>query len=190
MSPRFFTVGHSNRGIEEFIEILRDAGIGLVVDVRSFPRSRSNPDYNIEVLPDRLTFVQIGYRHMPRLAGRRPRQPGFDDLVNGAWRNRSFHNYADYALSAEFGSALSELVEFGRTRRLVMMCAEAVWWRCHRRIIADYLLLNGHAVCHLMEHGREEPAKPTPGAMKRGDGKIVYPSGVTASCLPVFNRRS
>jgi uncharacterized protein (DUF488 family) len=176
MPPRFFTIGHSNRGIEEFSEILRDAGVGLLVDVRSFPRSRSNPDYNIDVLPERLAHYQIGYRQMPELGGRRTRQPGIDDAVNGAWRNRSFHNYADYALSAVFGDALCTLVGLGRTTDLAMMCAEAVWWRCHRRIVADYLLLNGHAVCHLMGHGREEPAKPTRGAIRRGDGKVVYPA--------------
>lgn len=188
MPLRFFTIGHSNRGPDEFIEILRGAAVDYVVDVRSFPRSRSNPDYNIDVLPDRLALVQIGYLHMPRLGGRRPRQQGLDEAVNGAWRNRSFHNYADYALSAEFRDALSDLIELGKTKRLAMMCAEAVWWRCHRRIIADHLLLNGHAVCHLMDDGREELGKPTPVATKCGNGNVVYPSDGAGSRMPAVRR--
>ena len=175
MTARFHTIGHSNRTFEEFAEILRAAQIGLLVDVRSFPRSRSNPVYNIDDLPGRLAERQIGYRHMPALGGRRKRQPDVPDEVNATWRNRSFHNYADYALSPDFASALDNLVALGETRRLAMMCSEAVWWRCHRRIITDHLLLNGHAVAHLMGSGREEPARPTPGAQRTPEGKVVYP---------------
>ncbi len=181
MAPRFCTIGHSNRTPDEFLDILRTADIGLVVDVRSFPRSRSNPDYNIEALPERLAAYQIGYLHIPALGGRRKRQSEVPDELNAQWRNRSFHNYADYALSPEFGAALSELVELGRSRRLAMMCSEAVWWRCHRRIITDYLLLSGHAVVHLMGNGREEPAKVTPGAERTPEGKIIYPASAEMS---------
>lgn len=156
------------------MDTLRATEVGLVVDVRSFPRSRSNPDYNIETLPGRLAEYQIGYRHMPALGGRRKLQPKVPDELNAQWRNRSFHNYADYALSPEFGAALEELVELARSRRLAIMCSEAVWWRCHRRIIADYLLLEGHAVVHLMGNGREEPAGVTRGAERKPDGKVVY----------------
>ena len=97
------------------------------------------------------------------------------DELNATWRNRSFHNYADYALSPEFEAALEELVALGRERRLAMMCSEAVWWRCHRRIITDHLLLNGHEVDHLFGAGRIEPAKPTPGAERTSEGKVIYP---------------
>ena len=181
MTARFCTIGHSNRRLAEFIDILRRAEVSLVVDVRSFPRSRSNPDYNTETLPERLAGYQIGYRHMPALGGRRKLQPEIPDDLNARWRNRSFHNYADYALSGEFTSALEELVELGGSRRLAMMCSEAVWWRCHRRIITDYLLLGGHEVVHLMGNGREEPAKVTPGAERTPEGKVVYPATAETS---------
>lgn len=175
MAARFCTIGHSTRTLEEFIEILRVARVELVVDVRSFPRSRSNPSYNIDVLPGKLAWFQIGYRHMPPLGGRRKLQPDVPDELNAHWRNRSFHNYADYALSPEFGAALEELVALGRDRRLAMMCSEAVWWRCHRRIITDHLLLNGYEVDHLLGANRIEPATPTPGAELTSDGKVIYP---------------
>jgi uncharacterized protein (DUF488 family) len=92
------------------------------------------------------------------------------------WRNRSFHNYADYALSEEFSGAYRKLVDLGQSRRIAIMCSEAVWWRCHRRIIADYLLLNGHGVTHLMGNGRAESAKPTPRAVRTEVGKVAYPA--------------
>jgi uncharacterized protein (DUF488 family) len=175
VTARFCTIGHSNRAFEEFTAILRAARVELVVDVRSFPRSRNNPSYNIDVLPGELTRYQIGYRHMPSLGGRRKRQPDVPDELNATWRNRSFHNYADYALSPEFAAALEELIALVRGRWLAMMCSEAVWWRCHRRIITDHLLLAGHGVDHLLGADRIEPAKPTPGAEPTSDGKVIYP---------------
>jgi uncharacterized protein (DUF488 family) len=172
---RFFTIGHSNRTLDTFTAILRDAQVNLVVDVRSFPKSRSNPTYNVDALPERLAERQIGYRHMPALGGRRGRQPEVPDELNAVWRNRSFHNYADYALSEEFALALDELIALGESPRIAMMCAEAVWWRCHRRIIADHLILSGHEVAHLMGEGREELARPTRGARRTSEGQVVYP---------------
>ncbi len=156
--------------------MLREAQVSLLVDVRSFPRSRANSAFDIENLPGVLADVQIGYRHCPALGGLRSRQPSVNDDVNALWRARSFHNYADYALSDAFAAALSELIELGRSQRLALMCAEAVWWRCHRRIIADYLLLNGHDVDHLMSPGHREHATPTPGAVMTSGGKVFYPS--------------
>ncbi len=156
--------------------MLRDAGVGLVVDVRSFPKSRSNPDFNDDTLPDVLAKYQIGYRHMLALGGRRPKQPHVPEKTNAFWRVQSFHNYADYALGPEFAAAFQDLLRLGAAQRLALMCAEAVWWRCHRRIITDYLLLNGHAVRHLMAPGRVDAAQPTPGATLRGDGAVVYPA--------------
>src|SRR5690625_4961828 len=126
--------------------MLRAARIALLVDVRSFPRSRSNPHFNYDRLPASLAPLQIGYRHCGALGGRRPKQPEVDETLNAFWRVQAFHNYADYALGPEFGAALEEVIRLGRERRLALMCAEALWWRCHRRIITDYLLLRGHAV--------------------------------------------
>ncbi len=176
MAAGFCTVGHSNRSLAVFIEILQHAGVQMVVDVRSFPRSRTNPVFNTDTLPDELALRQIGYCHIPDLGGRRKMQPDVADSVNGFWRNRSFQNYADYALSDEFAQAYTALLDLGETRRIAIMCSEAVWWRCHRRIIADYLLLNGHEVIHLMGRGRENPAMPTPGAELAADGKVHYPA--------------
>lgn len=155
--------------------MLRAARIDLLIDVRAFPRSRSNPDFNIDRLPEDLSQVQIGYHHAPALGGRRPKQPGVDESVNALWRVQSFHNYADYALGQEFGAAFDDVVRLGRERRLALMCSEAVWWRCHRRIITDYLLLNGHGVDHLMGPGQVDPAVPTKGAQRTSSGKVVYP---------------
>jgi uncharacterized protein (DUF488 family) len=174
-AARFTTIGHSNRGLDEVIAMLRDAGVGLVIDVRAFPRSRANPVFNIDSLPQNLARVQIGYRHFPALGGRRPAQPGVDPSVNALWRVRSFHNYADHALGDGFAAAIADIVALAQTRRLALMCSEAVWWRCHRRIVTDYLLLNGHPVDHLMAPGQTAAATPTRGAVRRQDGRVVYP---------------
>ncbi len=176
MEGGFCTVGHSNRSLAEFAAILQQAGVQMVADVRSFPRSRSNPAFNIDSLPDALSPYQIGYRHFPDLGGRRKMQRDVPDRVNAFWRNRSFHNYADYALSDEFTQAFAALVELGQHSLIAIMCSEAVWWRCHRRIIADYLLLNGHAVIHLMGNGREDQATPTPEAERTAEERVVYPA--------------
>ncbi|EKE43073.1 hypothetical protein OCGS_2664 [Oceaniovalibus guishaninsula JLT2003] len=176
MQARFASVGHSNRPLTAFIDILREAGIGLVVDVRSFPKSRTNPVFNTDTLPDDLAAVQIGYRHMPDLGGRRPRQTDVPSETNALWRVQSFHNYADYALGARFGAALEALIALGRDTRLAMMCSEAVWWRCHRRIVTDHLIARGHAVDHLMGGGRIDAARLTPGAQAGADGRVIYPA--------------
>lgn len=175
MAAGFTTIGHSTRSLDEFISMLRAAEVGLLVDVRSYPASRANPAFNTDRLPDALARVQIGYRHCRALGGRRRVQPGVDARVNALWRVRSFHNYADYALGEDFGAAFAEVLRLGGAQRLALMCAEAVWWRCHRRIITDYLLLSGHKVEHLMAPGRSEAARPTPGAQPSGAGRVVYP---------------
>ena len=175
MAAQFATIGHSNRGLEDVLDMLRAARIELLVDVRAFPRSRTNPVFNIDTLPDDLARVQIGYRHSRDLGGRRPKQAGIDPAINAHWRVQSFHNYADYALGEEYGAAFAELVELGKDQRVAVMCSEAVWWRCHRRIITDYLLLNGHEVDHLMGSGQVDRATPTPGAQRTAHGKVVYP---------------
>lgn len=173
---QFVTIGHSNRSLDEFLEMLCEARVDVLVDVRSFPRSRSNPVFNIDRLPTGLAQRQIRYRHFPALGGRRSKQSGVDESLNAMWRVRSFHNYADYALGEEFANALDELVDLGRAHRVALMCAEAVWWRCHRRIIVDYLLLNGNDVDHLMAPGKIDSARPTIGAYRTEQGKVVYPA--------------
>lgn len=175
MAAQFATIGHSDRDIDEFPCMLHAARIGMVIDVRRFPRSRSYPAYNADRLPDDLARVQIGYRHWPAFGGRRSRQRGVEEHTNALWRVKNFHNYADYAMSDKFAAALGELESLGQSQRVALMCAEAVWWRCHRRIIADYLLLHGHPVDHLMGPGRVVPAKPTPEALTTAQGQVIYP---------------
>ena len=152
------------------------AGAELLIDVRSFPMSRSNPVFNIDLLPSELAPSGIEYRHLRTLGGRRPKQTGVDESINAMWRVQSFHNYADYALGEDFAGAFAELVQLGRERRVAIMCSEAVWWRCHRRIIVDHLLASGHAVDHLMAPGQTVHATMTLGAKITVGGKVVYPA--------------
>jgi uncharacterized protein (DUF488 family) len=170
----FFTIGHSTRSIEEFVDLLKGAGVRLVADVRTVPRSRTNPQYNRDTLPDRLAEFQIGYEHIAALGGLRGHKSNVPETVNAFWQNRSFHNYADYALSDGFRGGLAHLREIGHETPCAIMCAEAVWWRCHRRIIADYLLTAGEKVFHIMGHGRIEPARVTEAARVEADG-LAYP---------------
>ncbi|MEW6453903.1 MAG: DUF488 domain-containing protein [Pseudomonadota bacterium] len=175
MKLPFFTIGHSNRSFEQFIPLLAEADIGLVVDIRTVPKSRTNPQFNEDALPGALAAFDISYEHIAALGGLRGKTKTLSQDVNGFWTNESFHNYADYALSAQFHAGLELLLHDGRERRCAIMCSEAVWWRCHRRIVADYLIAGGEAVFHIMGQGRLEPARLTPGAVIRSDGTVVYP---------------
>lgn len=175
MTYPFFTIGHSTRGLDEFIGLLDEADIGLLADVRKMPRSRTHPQFNETTLPTELAPFDIAYRHEAALGGLRGKTPDVPPDLNGYLSNASFHRYADYALPPEFHRGLAHLIEQGRQARCAVMCAEAVWWRCHRRIIADYLLARGETVFHIMGANRLEPAKLTPGAVVRPDGTIVYP---------------
>jgi uncharacterized protein (DUF488 family) len=171
----FYTIGHSNRSIEEFIALLSSAEIGLVADIRRIPRSRANPQFNEDTLPDSLAGASISYERIAALGGLRARARAVSPDVNGFWTNQSFHNYADYALSPDFHAALGHLIEQGRRRRCAVMCSEAVWWRCHRRIVADHLIARGETVFHIMGEDRLQPAQLTSGAVaERGNG-VVYP---------------
>lgn len=174
-APPVYTIGHSTRPMDEFVRLLELPNVTMVIDVRSIRRSRTNPQYNADVLPRPLAESGIGYTPIPELGGRRPRQKSVPPDLNDYWRNRSFHNYADFAMSAEFAAGLARLLKLSEDRSCALMCAEAVWWRCHRRIIADYLLFNGRAVLHVMDEGRVEPASMTPAALVRGK-VLVYPS--------------
>lgn len=175
----YHTIGHSTLTIEEFVARLNAAKVRRVIDVRTIPRSRTNPQYNQATLPAALAEHGIGYEHMASLGGRRNLQRNIAPEVNGFWDNRSFHNYADYALQPAFRAGLEALRETGQRERCAVMCAEAVWWRCHRRIIADHLLAAGEAVRHIME-GRIEDAKLTPGAQVQADGRVTYPARADA----------
>jgi uncharacterized protein (DUF488 family) len=171
----FHTIGHSTRSIAEFVALLRVGDIALVVDIRTVRRSRANPQFNSEVLPESLAASGIGYEHIAELGGLRGKAHDIPPTLNAFWINQSFHNYADYALSAEFLNGLNRLVSLGRQRRCAIMCSETLWWRCHRRIVADYLLSRGESVFHLMSHDKVEPAKLTDGVRARADGTLVYP---------------
>jgi uncharacterized protein (DUF488 family) len=148
MAHPFYTIGHSTRSIAEFVELLERAEIRLVADVRTVPRSRTNPQYNRDILPAALGSYNIGYEHIAALGGLRGRRKDTPLAVNAFWLNQSFHNYADYAMTPEFHSGLARLRELGRTTHCAIMCAEALWWRCHRRIISDYLIAAGESVLH------------------------------------------
>jgi uncharacterized protein (DUF488 family) len=177
----FFTIGHSNRTLEEFVDLLGSAEVRLVADIRTVPRSRANPQFNMDALGESLPAARIAYEHMPALGGLRGRSRAVASEVNALWSNDSFHNYADYALGPEFAEGLAHLVERGRELRTVIMCSEAVWWRCHRRIVADYLLARGETVLHIMGKGRLEPARLTAGAVIQPDSKVLYPSRTTSA---------
>jgi uncharacterized protein (DUF488 family) len=172
----FFTIGHSTRSIVEFTDLLRTAGVTLVVDIRKVPRSRTNPQYNTDVLSENLAPFQMGYEHIAELGGLRGKAKDVPRNVNGFWENQSFHNYADQALTDAFRGGLNQLIELGRERRTAMMCSEAVWWRCHRRLVADNLIAGGESVFHLMGKDKIEPAKITIGARISESGIGTYPA--------------
>lgn len=171
----FFTVGHSNRSLPEFIELIEAAQITFVADIRKMPMSRANPQFNQEPLAGALRQQGIEYEHVASLGGLRGKDWQVPFEVNALWRNRSFHHYADYALSPAFHTGLEHVLQIGETRRCTVMCAEAVWWRCHRRIVADYLTARGMPVFHIMGVARLEPASLTPGAEIHADLRVTYP---------------
>lgn len=175
MSNPFFTIGHSTRPIDEFAALLTTEEVKLVVDVRTVPRSRTNPQFNRDGLATSLAAHGIAYEHLAALGGLRGKQPGVPPEVNAFWENASFHNYADYALSEEFRSGLERLRALGHATRATVMCAEAVWWRCHRRIIADHLIAAGEAVFHILGPGHVEQARLTSEARIEPDGRPTYP---------------
>ncbi|MFA7668387.1 MAG: DUF488 domain-containing protein [Burkholderiaceae bacterium] len=171
----FFTIGHSSRAFDTFAELLVQSGIGHLVDVRTVPRSRTNPQFNTDLMPNALAALGIHYEHIAALGGLRGRSQLVSPDENSFWENKSFHNYADYALSPEFEQGLTQLIEQGHRQRCAIMCAEAVWWRCHRRIIADHLLARGFEVFHIMGDGRVDAAQITCAAVVDDDGKLRYP---------------
>jgi uncharacterized protein (DUF488 family) len=171
-----FTIGHSTRTLAELVALLRQVDVTLVVDVRSIPRSRTTPQFNGDTVLDSLAPYGIGYRHLRALGGRSHRREGAPPYINLYWRVAAFRNYADYAETDDFRAGLDELRALAREARCAIMCAEALWWRCHRRIIADCLLAGGARVEHIMGRGKVIPATLTPGARVMGDGTLRYPA--------------
>src|SRR5665213_536673 len=176
MMSTIFTIGHSTRTIAEFLALLQQDGVNLLVDVRTIPRSRTNPQLNADALPDALAGAGIKYRLLAALGGLRHRKKGATPSPNTLWRVAAFRNYADYAATDAFRIGLDELRALARDNCCAIMCAEAVWWRCHRRIIADYLLAQGYKVAHIMGLNKIAPAKPTLGVRLLRDGTLVYPA--------------
>jgi uncharacterized protein (DUF488 family) len=176
MRHPFHTIGHSTRPLADFVALLREAEVALLVDVRTVPRSRTNPQYNRDALPASLAPLGIGYEHVAPLGGLRGKKREVPAELNGFWENDSFHNYADYAMGEDFRSGLARLRELGAAQRCAIMCAEAVWWRCHRRIISDYLLAEGETVLHILGPGHIEPARLTEAAQKDASGRLLYPA--------------
>ncbi|QGU06900.1 hypothetical protein COCCU_04770 [Corynebacterium occultum] len=170
-----FTIGHSTRTLAEFTELLAAAAVRELVDVRKLPGSRRYPHFNDDVLARELPESGISYRRVEALTGRRPVSRTVDFKVNGFWENRSFHNYADHALSEEFKTALRQLIDAAQGSPTAIMCSEAVWWRCHRRIIVDHLLAAGQDVRHIMGPGNTTAATLTAGAVIDDQGQVTYP---------------
>jgi uncharacterized protein (DUF488 family) len=174
--PTIFTIGHSTRTIVEFVALLRQVAVDLLVDVRSIPRSRTNPQFNADALPEVLGNAGITYCHLPALGGLRHRSEAAMPSPNTFWRVAAFRNYADYAATDSFRTGLDELRALARDNCCAIMCAEAVWWRCHRRIIADYLLSEGIPVAHIMGPDKIDPARLTPRARSLPGGTLIYPA--------------
>lgn len=165
-----WTIGHSTRTLEEFLGLLVEYRIEAIADVRRFPGSRRHPHFASDALAATLPAHGIAYQWMPRLGGRRKVQPG---SPNTAWRNASFQGYADYTATAEFAEGLAELTTLAADKRTAMMCAEAVWWRCHRSIVSDVLKLRGIEVIHIID-ATHTTVHPYTSAARIVNGKLSY----------------
>lgn len=174
--PLLYTIGHSTRSYDELVETLRAWDVTTLVDIRTITRSRANPQFNRTSLARRLPRAGLRYVVMPGLGGRRSRSKTADPARNAGWRVAAFHNYADYAETPDFAHALDELLVLARKETCAIMCAEAVWWRCHRRIVADYALTRGARVFHIFTEAKAERAKRTPFAkLDRKTKTLRYP---------------
>lgn len=169
-NPTLWTIGHSTRRWEDFLGMLVEGGIRTVADVRRFPGSRRNPQFAGDAMADNLPRAGIGYRHMPELGGRRRPDP---QSRNDAWRNAGFRGYADYMQTQEWRHASDALADLARGSPTAIMCAEAVWWQCHRGLIADAFKADGWEVLHLLAPGRTEP-HPFTSAARMVDGRLDY----------------
>jgi uncharacterized protein (DUF488 family) len=170
------TIGHSTRALETFIQLLQIHNVKQVIDVRTVPRSRHNPQFNHDTLPDDLKAAGIGYLHMPGLGGLRRPEP---DSMNLGWRNASFRGFADYMKTSEFENHLNALIRLSQRKRIALMCAETLPWRCHRSLISDALEVRGIKVAHILSATHLQPHRLTPFA--RWDGKLLtYPAEETS----------
>jgi uncharacterized protein (DUF488 family) len=169
--PTIFTIGHSTHPIEEFVHLLQAHGVEQLIDIRTVPRSRTNPQFNRDALPNSLKDAGIGYLHMPALGGLRHARR---DSPNTGWRNASFRGYADYMQTPDFAAAIDSLVELASGRQVAIMCAEAVPWRCHRSLVADALFARGIPVEDILSAGRRQLHKLTPFAKLEGT-RVWYP---------------
>jgi len=176
VSAMVWTIGHSTRQLEEFLGLLAQSGIQALVDVRSFPGSRRYPQYGRAALEASLGARGIAYYWMPALGGRRRASP---DSPNTAWRNAAFRGYADYMGTPEFALGLQQLLEVASKSRTVIMCAEALWWRCHRALIADAICVRGIEVVHIID-GQHEAVHPMTSAARIVQGKLSYASPTAA----------
>lgn len=167
---QLWTVGHSNRSIEQFIELLTAQNIQLLADVRRFPGSRRLPHFGQENLSKSLASIGIDYVHFPELGGRRKALP---NSPNSAWRNEAFRGYADFMMTSEFRAGIDRLLKFAREKRTAIMCAEALWWQCHRSLIADYLKAAGHTVINILAPNKIEE-HPFTSAARIVNGKLTY----------------
>lgn len=170
---RFYTIGHSSRSLADFLALLAANGIETVADVRRFPHSHTHPQYDLANLPASLQTQGIYYRHLPALGGRRPTRLAASP--NGGWQERTFRNYADYMMGAAFAGGIAELLVLAKGKRLAYLCAEAVPWRCHRRLISDYLVAQGHEVYDIISPAPPRPHRLTPFAVKTG-AYLTYPA--------------
>jgi uncharacterized protein (DUF488 family) len=170
--PLVFTVGHSNRPLDAFTDLLASNCVERVIDVRTVPRSRHNPQFNADTLPDSLRAAGIGYTHFAGLGGLRKTHPG---SLNTGWRNLSFRGFADYMQTSEFAANIEQLAQLVARERCALMCAEAVPWRCHRSLIGDALLVRGYAVEDILGPGSRRPHSLTPFARVEGES-VTYPA--------------
>lgn len=165
------TIGHSTRPLEAFAELLQGHSVARLIDIRTVPRSRHNPQFNRETLPASLQTFGIAYSHFPGLGGLRPKRK---DSINSGWRNTSFRAYADYMQTDEFNDSLAQMIAIAAHEQVALMCAEAVPWRCHRSLVADALLVRGIAACEIINPSRSQPHKLTPFARVQGT-TLTYP---------------
>ena len=171
MIARIWTIGHSTRKIDIFLSLLEENGIKAVADVRMFPGSKRYPQFGRDALAKSLGAARIRYQHFPELGGRRKANP---DSKNMAWRNESFRGYADYMETDDFRKGIARLVDLAEeSGPTAIMCAEAVWWRCHRSLISDYLKVRGVEVIHILDAKKNEP-HPFTSAAKIADGALSY----------------
>lgn len=176
MNNIFYTIGHATRSLNEFIDLLKSQNITLLADIRSVPRSRHNPEFNKDNLPNELKLHGINYLHIPELGGFKAKSKTIPFELNAFWEHNSFHSYADYAMGDVFQNALKKLLDLNSSECICLMCAEMLWWRCHRRIVSDYLLINDKKVFHIISKNSIKPAQLTLNARVNSKEIINYPN--------------